>query len=566
MGEEVPATTDDLTPTEVPAPGSPETAEIRPEDSTSAFVRNTAVMAVGTSLSRLTGFLRVAAMAFAIGITETRLADAYTIANTTPNLIYELALGGVLSSVLVPVFVEWIQARGHAAAWDVARRLFTLAFVSLSAIAIVAIVAAPWIVRLYTVRAGADEEVTRELATFFLRWFMPQIVFYGLGAIGAALLNADRRFAAPMFTPVLNNLIVIGTFLLFAAMPGPAPGSRELATGAQQLVLAIGTTLGVVAMTVTLWPALRSMGFRFAWVPMLRDEAVTRIVRLAGWVVVYVAANQAGYLVVLILAAARKGDYAAYGVAFILFQLPHAIFTVSVVTALLPAMSSRWAAGDRAGLRTLVARGIRATGVIVIPATLAYLAIGRDIVRLLFEHGATEARSGELVADVLALFALGLFFFSTFQLLLRAFYAMQDTRTPALINLGSFAVNASANLLFVLVFDLGVRGLALGHATSYLFSSTVALLVLRRRLEGFRGERIGRSLGSTLVAAGLTAVVAWGTARLIGGWLGTVSVGAQAVQVFAAIGVGLVVFFPAALIFRIEEVDTVKRHILARWR
>jgi len=265
-------------------------------------------------------------------------------------------------------------------------------------------------------------------------------------------------------------------------------------------------------------------------------------------------------------AAEVQGGYTAYAAGFILFQLPHAIFTVSVVTALLPAMSSRWAAGDRAGLRTLVARGIRATGVIVIPATLAYLAIGRDIVRLLFEHGATEARSGELVADVLALFALGLFFFSTFQLLLRAFYAMQDTRTPALINLGSFAVNASANLLFVLVFDLGVRGLALGHATSYLFSSTVALLVLRRRLEGFRGERIGRSLGSTLVAAGLTAVVAWGTARLIGGWLGTVSVGAQAVQVFAAIGVGLVVFFLAALIFRIEEVDTVKRHILARWR
>lgn len=566
MGEEVATTTDDVRPTEVPAPGGPETGDLRPEDSTSAFVRNTAVMAVGTSLSRLTGFLRIAAMAFALGITETRLADSYNTANVTPNLIYELVLGGVLSSVLVPVFVEWMQTRGREASWDVARRLFTLAFVSLSAIAVVTIVAAPWIVRLYTIRGGPDQELTRELATFLLRWFMPQIVFYGLGAIATGLLNAHRRFAAPMFTPILNNLVVIGTFLLFAAMPGPAPGSGEVATGAQQLVLGVGTTLGVVAMTLALWPSLRATGFRFAWRPGWRDEAISRIVRLAGWVVVYVAANQAGYLVVILLALANQGDYAAYGYAFILFQLPHAIFTVSIVTALLPAMSSRWADGDTAGMRALLARGIRATGVILIPAALGYIAIGREIVRLLLEHGATEPRSGELVADVLALFAIGLFFFSAFQLLLRAFYAMQDTRTPALINIGSFLVNTAANLLFVLVFDLGVRGLALGHALSYVFSSGVALFVVARRLGGLRGERVGRSLGATLVAGALTALAAWGTVRLVEEWLGVASLGAQAIQVVGAIAVGLGVFLVVALIFRLEEVDTVKRHVLARWR
>jgi putative peptidoglycan lipid II flippase len=145
VGQEVAATTDDVRPTEVPAPGGPETGDLRPEDSTSAFVRNTAVMAVGTSLSRLTGFLRIAAMAFALGITETRLADAYNTANVTPNLVYELVLGGVLSSVLVPVFVEWMQRRGAEASWG-RERLFTLAFITLTAITIVTIVAAPWIV------------------------------------------------------------------------------------------------------------------------------------------------------------------------------------------------------------------------------------------------------------------------------------------------------------------------------------------------------------------------------------------------------------------------------------
>jgi putative peptidoglycan lipid II flippase len=537
---------------------------VRPEDSTSAFVRNTAVMAVGTSLSRFTGFLRVAAMAFALGITETRLADAYTIANTTPNIIYELAIGGVLSSVLVPVFVEWMQTRGRAAAWEVARKLFTLAIVALSAVALVAIVLAPWIVRIYTVRVGAGQEATRELATFFLRWFMPQIVFYAVGAIATGLLNADRRFAAPMYAPILNNLIVIATFLTFAAMPGPAAGSHELATGAQQLVLGIGTTLGVIGMTLGLWPSLRRTGFRFAWRLHVRDEAVARIGRLAGWVVVYVAANQVGYLLVLILAAETQGGYTAYGAAFLLFQLPHAIFTVSIVTALLPAMSSRWADGDVAGVKALVARGIRATAVIVVPAALAYLAIGRDIVRLLLEHGATEAQSGDLVAGVLAAFALGLFFFSTFQLLLRAFYAMQDTRTPALINIGALGVNLGANLLFVLVFDLGVQGLALGHATSYLCAAGLALLVLRHRLGGIEWRTVGPSLLRTLGASALTALAAWGTARLVGTWLGTQTLGAQVLQVGVAIGVGLTVFLVGALIFRIEEVDTVKRQILTR--
>jgi putative peptidoglycan lipid II flippase len=566
VGKEVPATADDVTPAQELTPGPPETAELRPEDSTSAFVRNTAVMAVGTSLSRLTGFLRVAAMAFAIGITETRLADAYNIANTTPNIIYELALGGVLSSVVVPVFVEWMQTRGREATWEVARRLFTVAFLGLSAIAVLAIVFAPWIARLYTLRIGAGQEATRELTTFFLRWFMPQIVFYGLGAIATALLNTDRRFAAPMFAPILNNLIVIATFAIFAAMPGPAPGSHQLATHAQELVLAIGTTLGVVGMTVALWPSLRRTGFRFHWRPQLHDEAVVRIGRLAGWVLVYVAANQLGYLIVLVLAAATQGGYTAYGAAFILFQLPHAIFTVSIVTALLPAMSSRWTDGDVAGFRALLGRGIRATAVIVIPSALAYLVIGRDIVRLLLEHGVAKEQSGDLVAGVLALFAAGLFFFSLFQLLLRAFYSMQDTRTPALINLGALAVNVGANLLFVFTFDLGVRGLALGHAVSYVFSSIVALLVLRKRLGGLDGGSITGSLGRTLVAAGLTALGALATARLVAGWIGTATVATQALQVVAAVGVGLAVFLVAALIFRIEEVDTLKRQVTSRWR
>jgi putative peptidoglycan lipid II flippase len=545
-------------------PDSPEGVDLPPEDSQAAFVRNTAVMSVGTALSRVTGFLRLSAMAYAMGIAETRLADAYNIANITPNIVYELALGGILSSVFLPVFVEWLQSRGRDAAWDVARKVLGIAAVSLSIIGVLGIVAAPWIIRLYTVGVPAGQrQVVEDLASFFLRWFMPQIVFYGIGAVATGLLNAHRRFAVPMFAPILNNLIVIATFLTFAAMSHP--GQAVLATGPQKLVLAVGTTLGVVVMTVALWPSLRRLGFRFQWRPGWMDEAVVRIAHLAKWVVVYVVANQLGYLVVLILAARVKGGYTAYAAAFMLFQLPHAIFVVSVFTALLPAMSSRWVEGDRHAFRELLARGIRWTAVIVVPAALGYLVLAVPIVRLLLQYGVTRSKSTDLVAGILVFFSLGLFSFSTFQLLLRAYYSMQDTRTPALVNIAAVGLNVLIDLVFVLALGMGVRGLALGHATAYTFGSIALLALIRRRLGGLDGRRILSGLSRTFLAAGVTAAVAWVVARGIGEWVGTGTLGGRAAQVLGAVAAGILAFVASALMFRVEEVDVVRRQLAARW-
>jgi putative peptidoglycan lipid II flippase len=558
MGEEVRATSDLVT------PDTPEGVDLPPEDSQAAFVRNTAVMSVGTALSRVTGFLRLSAMAYAMGIAETRLADAYNIANITPNIVYELALGGILSSVFLPVFVEWLQSRGRDAAWDVARKVLGIAAVSLSIIGVLGIVAAPWIIRLYTVGVPAGQrQVVEDLASFFLRWFMPQIVFYGIGAVATGLLNAHRRFAVPMFAPILNNLIVIATFLIFAAMSHP--GQAVLATGPQKLVLAVGTTLGVVVMTVALWPSLRRLGFRFRWRPGWMDEAVVRIAHLAKWVVVYVVANQLGYLVVLILAARVKGGYTAYAAAFMLFQLPHAIFVVSVFTALLPAMSSRWVEGDRHAFRELLARGIRWTAVIVVPAALGYLVLAVPIVRLLLQYGVTRSKSTDLVAGILVFFSLGLFSFSTFQLLLRAYYSMQDTRTPALVNIAAVGLNVLIDLVFVLALGMGVRGLALGHATAYTFGSIALLALIRRRLGGLDGRRILSGLSRTFLAAGVTAAVAWVVARGIGEWVGTGTLGGRAAQVLGAVAAGILAFVASALMFRVEEVDVVRRQLAARW-
>jgi putative peptidoglycan lipid II flippase len=523
------------------------------------FARSTAVMAVGTTISRITGFLRISAMAFALGVAQTRLADSYNVANNTPNIVYELVLGGVLTSVFVPVFVEWLQKHNRDEAWDVARATLTISFVVLSAVMALTILMAPWIVRVYTTRVphttAGDAE--RALATFFLRWFMPQIVFYGLGAVATGLLNAHRRFAAPMFAPILNNLIVIATLLAFAAMAGPNRPTPDGLTTAQRYVLALGTTLGVIGMTAALWPSLRRLGFRFRWRLDWRHEAIRRVGRLALWTFVYVLANQLGLLVVIVLASGGVGGqppgYTAYTAAFIFFQLPHAIFAVSIMTALLPALSGHWAERDVTSFRGLLARGIRATAFIVIPAALGYIVLARPIVGLLLQHGAATAADATLVADLLVLFSLGLFSFSSFQLMLRAFYAMQDTRTPALINVAAVALNTIVNLIYFFGFDLGVQGLALGHATAYTFAAVASGIVLRRRLGGLEGRVILPGLARVVVAAGATAGVAFLVSEGVARATSTASAGGQAVQVFAAVGAGLAVFLAAAYLLHMDD-------------
>jgi putative peptidoglycan lipid II flippase len=319
-------------------------------------------------------------------------------------------------------------------------------------------------------------------------------------------------------------------------------------------------------MTLALWPAVRATGFRFSWRRGWSHEAVIRIARLATWVASYVAANQAGLLVVIVLADRIEGGYTAYAAAFILFQLPHAIFAVSIFSALLPGMSGRWADGDVDGFRRLLSQGIRATAAIVIPAALGYLVLARPIVRLLLEHGVTTPRSGDLVSDVLVAFSVGLFPFSAFQLLLRAYYAMQNTRTPALVNLAAVTINVAADLVLFFGTGLGVQGLALGHAISYGFGSITLLLLIRRRLRGIDGARVLGTVGRTLLAGTATAAAAWLVARWLGTAVGTATLAEQSIQVLSAIAAGLLVFVAASTVMRIEEVDAVRRHLVGRWR
>jgi putative peptidoglycan lipid II flippase len=550
VGKEVPTSTEVLTPPE------------EPEDTPQSFVRHSAVMSVGTALSRITGFLRLAAMAYALGVAESRLADAYNVANTTPNIVYDLALGGIISSVFIPVFVERLESRNRDEAWHTARTVLTAATIGLTAIAVLGIAFSSLIIRAYTFRVqGPQAEAMRKLASFFLKWFLPQIVFYGLGAgVWTALLNAHRRFAAPMYAPIVNNVIATATFFAFAALPGGTqPGAI---TTLQRYVLAAGTTLGVIGMTVVLWPAVRRLGFRWRWTLDFKDRAFRKIVRLSGWAFVYVIVNQAGLLVVIVLAASVQGGYTAYQAAFIFFQLPYAIFAVSIMTALLPSLSARWSEQDADAFRQQLALGIRGTAFIVIPAAFGYIALSRPIVRLLLEHGVTQAKSGDLLAGILRMFSIGMFSFCLFQLLLRAYYGMQDTRTPALINVFAVGLNTAVNLIYFRY--LKVEGLALGHATAYTFAAVTAAVMLRRRLGGLEGRRLAVPMAQILLGGVATGGAALLASHLSARTLGTASFGPQVLQVGAGVVAGMAAFIAVALAFRMEELRLIANLVRGR--
>jgi putative peptidoglycan lipid II flippase len=255
-----------------------------------------------------------------------------------------------------------------------------------------------------------------------------------------------------------------------------------------------------------------------------------------------------------------------YTTAFTVFQLPHAIFAVSIFTALLPGMSERWSVGRPEEVRTLVSRGLRDTVVVTIPAAIGLIVLAEPIVRLLFQHGEALTRDSVAIARTLQGFAVGLLFFSSFQLLTRSFYAMQDTKTPAIVNVGAACVNIGAAFLYTWVLPLGLRGMALAHATSYAAGAALLFWLLRERLGALDGARIARTVAKVSLAAIVSGGAAFAVTEL---WTVPVSgehLLLQAARVGSAILLGMLVFVISALILRVGEVDDLRKAVLRRFR
>jgi putative peptidoglycan lipid II flippase len=472
-----------------------------PADRGDSMLRSNVTVALGTGLSRLTGFARVAVIAGVLG--QQQLTDTYNFANNTPNLVYELLLGGVLTASLVPLFVQQLDEEDN----EGTAAVISVALLALLVLTVVAVVASPALVHLLTSRVKENQAEVRAVGVGFARLFMPQIFFYGLIALITAMLNARRQFRGPAFAPVMNNLLVIAVVL---AAPHIVGGRLDLANAQQSnalvLILGVGTTAGIAVTALALLPQLRAAGIRLVWNPRLSHPAVRRLVQLSGWTFGYVAANQVAYFIVSILAlGGHAGDQSAYVNAFTFFVLPHGLLAVSLMTTFAPELATAINRGDRASFRRQMNLGLRALGLLVIPASAGYIVLARPLVATGLRRNNFSAADAALTGRVLAAFAIGLFGFSAYLFVLRGFYAMRDARTPFILNLGENAVNVILAIAFV--HRWGVVGLAASYGIAYLASAVLAYIVLARAVGSLNTAGLLVTLGRYVVCAAAMALV-----------------------------------------------------------
>jgi putative peptidoglycan lipid II flippase len=485
-----------------PPPARPPGSRATPRGN---LVRSGAGMALGTLVSRGTGFLRTLVLVYAIGVIG--LGNAYNNANTLPNTVYYLMLGGIFTSVVVPLLVRAARRDpDHGEAY--AQRMFTLGAVALLVVTVVATLLAGPLVDLYapTIHGppGSPLGAEHHLMVVWAYFFIPQIFFYGMSSLIGAILNTRGRFAAPMWAPVVNNLVVIAVGGLYVAMVGLNKTPENISAFGVQL-LGIGTTLGVVAQTVALFPSLRGAGFR--WRPTLgfKPGEVSEMGRMAGWMSVYVISQWAANLVVQIVANAASAGvngYSAYSIAWQLFQLPYAIVGISVITALLPRMSEHASARRYSLVRDDFSIGVRLASVLVVPAALYLGVLGGPIAEFLFSYGSGGPERARYIGEVFGLFSLGLVPYMLTQLQLRVFYSFQDSRTAAFVGLLIMGVSIAANYIALSTLprlDV-VAGLAVAYGIANLVGAIVGWAALLRRVGSLDGWTIARSLTRMHVA------------------------------------------------------------------
>ena len=518
----------------------------------SGLLRSNLVVAAGTMLSRVTGLLRLMVFGWVIG--QTALSDAYLIANETPNIVYDLLLGGVLSATLVPLFSGFVETDDEEAT----NVVVTLAATLMVGLTVIAVLAAPLIFRLYTVTPDpdVDPDLLRQVGTMLTRIFLVQILFYGLSGLANAFLNSRRRFFAAAWSPVASNLIIIVTLL---SLRDETWELGDVVTDARlRWTLGLGATGGIAAMAVIVVGAAARTGFRFRPSWNWRHPVVRQLVALSGWTLGFVAANQVALIVVRNLAEPGSSDASAYFFAFTFFVLPHGLLAVSISTTFQPEMARAVARRDKPAFIEQTSLGVRLITLLTLPAGFAIFTLRDPIIGALLVYRNFDATDAANTADALAGFSLGLVGFSVYMFVLRGFYAHKDTKTPFKVNVVENALNIVVAVL--LVGELGVLGLGLAYAIAYLVSAVWVLHVLSYKVRGFGLGPIWSSGWRMLLAAVLMAEAIWLATHRIGS-----DTGAAAVAQLAVGGVvGLVVYVGVLLALRAPELGWLQRRLVRR--
>lgn len=544
-----------------PPPGADEVTQIFASvdsEPTPSLGRSSSRIALASLVSRVTGFLRQIALLAVLTIGA--VTDSYTVANTLPVIVYQLLIGGVLSSVLVPVLVR-AQVEDGDGGDAFTRRLLTLAGTVLLAATVLAVLAAPLLTGIYTGSAG--DGGTPALTTALLYLLLPQIFFFGLGALFGAILNSRGIFGPFAWAPVLNNVVVLIVLGVFALMPGEISTDPVRMGEPKLLVLGLGVTAGIVVQALVLIPALRRMGFRYRPVWGI-DARLKETGALAVWVLFYVLIGQVGYLVMTrVTTAAANGSLTAYSNAWLLLQVPYGILGVSLLTALMPRMS-RAAAEDRtADVVSDLSLGARLSAVFLLPISALITVFGTPIALALFGLRPENVDGARLIGSALAVSAFGLLPYAITMLQLRVFYAMADSRTPTLLQAATIGFQVPVFLLCgaLLPPEQVVLGLAAGNGVSFVFAAVLGQVVLRRRLGRLPTSEVLATMASTTVASLLGTLVAFGVVTLLPIPETWPAPGRAWLSLVVAVTVAIPAVLTAMRLLRVPEVNTVVNRI-----
>ena len=495
-------------------------------------------MGAATAASRALGGVRVLVVAAVLGTTF--LGNTFEAANTLPTVLFELLAAGALSAVLVPSFSTRFDRGYQASVERLAGGLLGVALVVLGAVAIVGVVGAPWLAAVLT-SASPDpviEADQRELATFLLRFFMPQVAIYAVGFLAIAVLNARRVFSLPAAAPIANTVVVVGAMVLFRHLAGSDPG-LDLAMP-EKVTLGLGGTLGVMAFVAVPTIALGRSGFRLRPRAAFGDTEVRSLLGLSAWAVLQHGAAAVLLGTALVLANAVEGGVVAYRVAFFVFLGVYAVLSQPIQTAVLPELAAWVDRGDPDGFGRTVRWALDRMALLVLPAAAALVSMSLPIAHIIAFGAATRSGGPELIAAGIASLGLGVISYGAFLLLARAWYALGDSRTPAIVSLAVAIVGIGAMVavapaasgsgrIFLLglsqsvVFTLGAVALAVGlwrRTASIVVSRTTAIAACMSAMAGFVAWLVVDAVDpagrlASLVTVSLVVVVLGGAYALI---------------------------------------------------
>lgn len=529
--------------------------------------RASGIMAIGTILSRITGFIRGLLIVAVLG--TALLADTYNVANTMPNILYNLLVGGALTAIFVPQLVRSFKDEDGGQAF--ASRLVTTISIILLVLVAIGVIFAPFLVRLYAPEfftEGFEQE--RDIAIAFTRYCLPQIFFLGLFTMLGQVANSRGSFGPLMWAPIANNIVGI---IIFSAVLYYSPALTVATITDEQIqVLGWGTTFAIVVQALILIPVVYRSGIRIR--PMWGIQGLGKSFTLAGWTLLYVFISQVGYLVTVNVAtsaavrSAKDGITTGVGVtpfsnAYLIMLLPYSIVTISIVTAMLPHLS-RLAIDKKVDeVREQLVRAIRMVGVITVPSAVALLLFGPLITEVLFFGIGSE--DSRYIGYVLSALSFGLVAFSINLILIRGFNAFEDTRTQvsSILVINVISVGLSYLFLSTLQNKWVTVGLGAAFSISYLVGLFVTLSLLKRHIGKLvLGDFVPQHF--RLLLASLIAMVPLFAISIYFDWIGAnSSSGVRALELLSVMVISFIGFFLTARLLRIEEVSMGKELVAA---